>query len=805
MSTQHLKSALLWCCLLVFSYPLCALALDAMTNNDASELSYQRALQFNKTGHYEESASILKSLMISNPTIDRYRSDFIAVNSNAGLCKEVFEYANLLYLDAAPTYVKEAVLGCSDEKDSLKSAYALDPLKSTKRGKKVELQMIHLALETKNKNAALYWSELCLTDFPKELDVWRVRAQVLRAYGGEFQALLIYEDLATLLPRDRPLQHEIIVLLLDMGIPHLALQRIDQESPDVSPELKLRAMSNVGAIDVRWSDADPSNPPHRFEYADKSILALQAAQEYAKSINAPAEKMRSIEYDLIVAYERRGDWKRGIALYEDLLARGLDIPDYVKLSAAIELGGDHQYVRADEILQGLYQRHPDSPEILVNYYFNLIELDQFSEAQLILNERLNEAKSHSSEKNFSASNYTQILIGQALIQAYQDRNAQAFEMITQLLEDIPANNDALKAAGTISQWQGNYMQSEEYFAIALSQDPADINSKLGLANARMSQGNIEYFKQIVNQVKSDYSDLDDVQKAVRHLNQFEGPYITGNFGLGNGTTSAGSNSTSTGDLRGYSAPIDDAFRSFARYRGLYSGPAIQANVQGVGGGVQYTGINRSGEVEVGDMGYARVEGAQVLDDHWSVGASYEKNAFYLLPGALYANFAGNVAGTSLKWKNGETTESYIGYRYWTFADNYKQEAYGSITQRLLTEYNYKLDVSGWVGYQENTNPNVAYFAPASQTEYSGALSLKVLQWRDLETKTYDFWHRFYVSYGQVTQASYITLPMNSYGYGQDFNIGERKTLSWGIGRTSFPFNGVRSSYTTGYLNFEVHF
>jgi len=131
--------------------------------------------------------------------------------------------------------------------------------------------------------------------------------------------------------------------------------------------------------------------------------------------------------------------------------------------------------------------------------------------------------------------------------------------------------------------------------------------------------------------------------------------------------------------------------------------------------------------------------------------------------------------------------------------------FGSVTQRVMTQYNYKLDLSGWVGNQQNTNPNVGYFAPAGQTEFSGTVSLRLLQWRDLSTKKYDFWHRIFGSYGVVTQQGYATLPMNRYGYGQDFNIGNKRTLSWGLGKTSYPFDGTKSGYLTGYLNFEARF
>jgi len=215
--------------------------------------------------------------------------------------------------------------------------------------------------------------------------------------------------------------------------------------------------------------------------------------------------------------------------------------------------------------------------------------------------------------------------------------------------------------------------------------------------------------------------------------------------------------------------------------------------------------NRDAELEVGDLSYARLQFNQSLDDHWGYSLSYERNAFYLLPGSLYVTYAGNVSGANIRWKNGDTTDAFVGYRYWVLTDNIKQEIFGAISQNLVTRYNFKLDVSGWVGNQQNTNPNVGYFAPANQTEYSGNISMKFLQWRSPGEQKYDFWHRIFGSYGVVTQQGYATLPMNRIGYGQEFNVGDKKTISWGLGRTSFPFDGSKSNYLTGYLNFEVRF
>lgn len=815
---HFVKSCVLFCMLLCEGSAQSQL-LQKYSNalgDDNVEAQYQKALELNRTKQYLESSNILKGLMESHPKIERYKSDYIAVASNAKMCDEVLKYASPEYLTKASNYVIDSILLClaTNGVDSFnKSTLRSTTLKLDKAGEK---RLIQLALDTQNENAALYWSEHYINQYPQDLYVWRMRAQALQGFNQEYQALLIYEDLYKLTPQDSQIQKQIIQILLELGIPHLTLSQLEAHREQANPMQKLRALSNVGATDVHWDDTNSSKPQSRFTSVDKGIQVLQMALDYAKQMNASKEQINAIEFDLSVAYEKRKEWQKGIAIYESLVTKDIKVPDQAQLSAAIEYSGIHQYAKAQKILEDLYQRNPKDPAILINVYFNLIELDKFTEAKLALDQYQIELKNRSNldQLRFASpwtSHYTEALIDGAYFEAYQDRNENAFKIIHDLLGGIPANDGALNAAGSISEWQTNHMLAEEYFKIAVNQDPLGIESKLGLANTRMSQGDIQSFRKTVNETKDGYGDLESVQKAVRRLKLSEGPYITGNFALVNGYNNTHTNNAWTGDLRGYSKLIDDNYRGFARYRGLYSGPAVSANVQGVGGGIQYTGINRGGEVEVGNMGYARIAGTQILNDHWSTNASYERNAFYLQPGALYANFSGNVAGLNLGWKNNDTTESYIGYRYWTFGNdqqfdsNQKKEVFGSLTQRILTQYNYKLDASGWIANQTNTNPDAGYFAPTNQTQYSGTLTLRILQWRDLETKTHDFWHRIYASYGQVSQASFSTLPMNSYGYGQEFRIGERKTLSWGVSRTSFPFDGARFSYTTGWLNFEVHF
>ena len=790
----------------------CSVLLIAMTpafhlyaQSQDGEAQYQQALKLNKSGNFQESAAILKSLMSSHPEIERYRSDYIAVASNAKDCNAVLHYANPSYLNSAPIYVQESIFSCAIIKDSYDEIDALARIILKKQGKNqsIEREMVGISLKNKKMDQALYWSERYARDYPDDRDALLNRAQVFEQLNRPYEALLIYASLVAKDPKNEELQRHYAQILLDMGMPNLTLEKIQTGKWHVSPSQRIEALRNAGAMDIRWSKADSPVAPNRFISADRAIETLKEALNLANTNHAPPDQIWAIELDLVVAYQSRRQWKQSIELYEDLLKQGKNIPSYVQVAAANSYSELHQYSKAEDILQEVNKKNPNDPEVLYDLYYSLVEQDKFEPAKVYLDELIDIPKNRPAYSPQLHINYADALIEKAYWYAYQEKYDDANAQLKQLQEIIPASTDLMIAMGSIAEWQDNHEHSAEDFSIAKAQDPTDINAMVGYANARLSSGDAKTFLTTVNNLKTDYADLDSVKKAIERADAYQGAYITGDFEVSNGTYLGRTNDNQTGDLRAYSELFNDEYRGFVRYRGLNSGPAIPANVQGVGGGIQYKTYQQEVEVEVGDMGYSRIEGTQTLNDHWSVNGSYERNAFYLFPGALYATKAGNVAGLNVNWKNNDTTTGNIGYRYWVLPDNIKQEIFGTITQRLLTEYNYKLDLSGEIGNQQNTNSNVDYFSPINQTEYSTTLDFKLLQWRNVETKKFEFWHRFYGSYGLVTQSGFNTLPMNSIGYGQEFDFGKDQSLKWGVARTTSPFNGQATSYVTGYLTFEM--
>lgn len=794
--------------LLIAAITLFALSIDLAHGQDlAKKNQYEQALALNKSGQFLEAAKILHALMLSHPEIERYKSDYIAVLGNAKRCDDVIAISKGNYAAKAPPYVQIAIFSCyADTQEFSKTEnFVQSVLKIQGKNQALVLRMTALARERKEFQSANYWSERFLKDYPNNMSAWEMRAGVLQDVGNRFAALQIYEDIKKLQPSNQNIQENIIQVLLDMGMPHLALELINNKKWYASITQRLRAIHDSGAVNLRWGAADSAVAPNRFNSVNSGISALTEALNYAKAINASKDQLNAIKYDFIVAYYKKKEWKKSVEKYQELLRDEAPIPDYALKAAAASFSGVREYAKSEEILRKLNVKNPTDLDIQFALYFSLVDQDKFSAAKPILENIIKELKLRPKFSTEDGLNYTSAMIEAVNFEGYQERYQAANLKLLPLLSEIPSNADLLKSAGSLRQSQDMHHAAADYYKIAAKQDPQDVEAKIGYANARMSQGDIPTFIATVHELRPDYSDINSVKNASERLDIFQEGYVTGNFVLGNGDYLGQTNNNRTSDLRVYSAPINDNFRGFARYRDLNSGPAISVADQGVGGGLRYTGINQEAEVEVGSSGYLRAEGTQTLSDYWAVSASFEKNAFYLMPGSLYAISGGNVGGINVNWKNGNGTNAMIGYRYWSLTNNNKQEIYGNVNQRLLTEYNYNLDLSGWVGNQQNSNSNVGYFSPSNQTAYTSTLNLRVLQWRDITTKKYDFWHRFYASYGVVTQAGYSTLPMNNYGYGQDFNIGDRRTLSWSVGKTRFPFDGEKSSYITGYLNFEARF
>ncbi len=787
-----------------------AIAESVLTNPSqiSEEEFYQKALLLNKEGKGKESMQILQGLMKDHPKIERYKFDYLAVASASGFDQEVSTYVDGEFEKNAPSYVQDALFKSALAVNDVNRMELVGNAIISSRGLQLNVgnKLVFAALQRGDSVKALDLSRKLIDKFPNELASWDTRAYVLRELGRPTEALLVYEGMADRFPEDINARKAIVIILLGLGAAHQADRLAAQYHVTISDSERIRIMNGEGVSDLRWATFDPDTPSERYLHANRSIGELDKALSFALSNRGADDELNRIRADLIVAYQERRLWSQSIEQYEFMLSSGATVPSYAKLSAAFSYGAMRKYVVAENILHELAMENPDSFEISMGWFYSLVDMDHFGKAQGVIDDLIARYSKADRQMGSKAAAYTDALIARAMLEAYQDRLDLAAARLNDILVLAPASDSALASLAAVELWRGLPRSSQEYSQIVLGEYPGNVNSKIAYANARMDQGDIASFKSTLHSLDKDYSDIKSVIDAKKRETLFDKPYVVGNIVLGNGYDNTANNNDWTADIRGYSAPFaDDQLRGFARYRGLGSAPTINTNQNGVGAGLQATGINKSGEIEVGDKAYARAEGKYEFSDYFSAKASFEKNVFYLPPKAVIAGVTGNMSNVVFNWHQDEGLNAFAGYRYFNLTGNEKSEAYAMVTKRLLTSYDKRLSVSGWVQNQKNTNPNVAYFAPANQLEGSATLTYEFLHGRDLETKKYSLWHKVWVTYGVVSQYSYSTLPMFAYGYGQEISLGDPYSFRWGVGRTTFPFDGVLSSYYTGYIGFTGHF
>ena len=785
------------------------------------EAKYQLALSDYRGGQCQRAEISIRDLMRAHHEIERFRSDYIAISVGCKKYSPVLKYINDDFLATAPTYVRDALLEAAIQSGNLGEAItAQRHIKQASPQLKILLvKRVYQTLSDKDfKSADRLCSQLASL-YPDDVSAWDTRAYALREEGKLFEALETYQQMQAKFPENNSAPKAIAGLLMKLGMPQAADELIAKKHMAISAQEKFELEREIAIRELRWAATFDHKPQKRHEYVDRAIAALLAARQFALTNDLSDADVRGIDYDLVVAYEAGSQYQKAIKHYEQMVKEGDEPPPYVQLAVADSYSKARQHQKAEGMYRKALSADPGNTNATLGLYSSLIDQDKFEEAEPIiqgvstsLKEQITAAQHRAylpgEYRGFIEAlreRYTSVRVSQANALAYRDKLEDANQAIRNILDEAPASDDALVAMGNMQTWMGNPQSASVYFRIVQNASPDNVDAQIGMADATFERRDYKASRAMLEDLQKRYPEKREVQELARKMSVYESPIITADFEVANGKCSSQSQNAATSDVRVYSSPIDDNYRIYARFRSLYSGPAVQSNVSGGTLGARYASVGHEISVEGGDRGYAKVEGTKYLNDKLSGSLSFERNAFYLFPGALYPTYSGDVVGGKVNWKNNDTQQALVGYQYWSLYNNNQTQAFGSFSQRLLTDYNYRIDGAVWVGNQQNSNPQVGYFAPSNQTEYSGTISFEVMQWRDLATKKYSFWHKIWGGYGLVTQQGFATLPMNTMGYGQNFTLGDRQCLAWGLGKTYFPFDGVRSGYLTGYLRFEKSF
>ncbi|WP_121430538.1 tetratricopeptide repeat protein [Azoarcus sp. DN11] len=780
----------------------------AVSAADSGEPEYRHALSMNEQGRGKDAWPVLESLANRFPQVLRYRLDFIAVASASGEHARALAQTDGRLEAQAPRYVVDALFRSALAVGDEAASERLHALIAERFGPDTDagIRLARLYLQRGQDDKGLKLAEALLARAPGRPDVLDLRAYALRQAGRLTEALLTYEEMQRLAPDNRDAPKAIAMILADIDAAQEAARHATGAGVALTLEESLRLANNRAAQYLHWAVGDRNTPKERFTNADRAIAVLTAALEDGTAGKAPPATLTRLRRDLVVAYQARNRWQDAVNEYERLIEAGDSVPEYVALPAASSYESVGRYREAEALLRTLVEQSPDALHLRRAQFYALADLERYDDAQYVIDDLVQRLAHKDRCDPGEAATYTAALITQAMLSAYRGKLDDAQLKLDTVLAAAPASTDAQEAAGVLASWRGQPRQAEESFRIVLGEQPDRLDSRIGLASARMDRGDAAFFRQTVDELSPGYPELHTIRDARRRLALQDSSHVTGNASFGRDADSIAGNRTREYDLRVDSPPFaDDRWRVFARYRSLWSGPVVSTSGDSGSAGLKYTVTDWSTEIEAGSAGYGRIETDHAFSDRWSASAAVEKNQFFRQARAVATGVTADSAALALRWRQDETRDVAGGYRVTRFSDNERTEAHLAASQNLLTDFDRRLTASVRVAGQNNSQPNVAYFSPRRQLEAGATLIFEFMQWRDVDTKKSSLWHRFWLTAGQVDQSGFGAMAMSNYGYGQDIAFSDAFRIGWRISRTRYPFDGVISSYYTGTIGFEGYF
>lgn len=774
----------------------------------SGEDDYRQALSLNEQGRGKEALLILAELKNRFPEILRYQFDYAAVASSSGEHTAALGSVDARTENEAPHYALEALFRSAVALADMPRAERLYGLLDDRFGAAAEsgMGLVHLYLRLGHYPRALMLSAELLDRYPGHMGILDLRAYVLRHSGLLGEALLAYQEIQRLFPDNRDAPKAIGMILADLGSPQLAKSSLEGEGIRLASDEYLRLLKDQGVQRIRWSAGDPDVPSLRFRNADDAIAILRAARDEAITRAASHEMIGNIRGNLVLAYQLRQYCSEAIQEYERLVADGHEIPSEIRRAAASCYSSTGRYAEAERMFHQLVEETPDSYESWSGWIYALADLERFDEAEKACRELVAMLARTDHGIPAKAADYTSARLTQAMLAAYRNRYAEAQLRLDSLQADAPASLDTTEAIGILAAWRGQPRRAEEQFRIVLGEQPGRLESRLGLANAHLDQGDATLLRQIVGEQDDDGLARRSVRESRRRLELRDSHYIVGDATFGNDQDSVAGNRTREFDLKAYSKPFgDDHWRAFGRYRDLWSNPVASVTASNASAGLRYMAVDWTTEVEAGSNGYGRLETSHSLSDHWTTNLAIEKNTFFRQARAVESGITADRVDWSLRWRQDENLDVGGGYRLTDFDDNRRSEAYLSLSKGLYADFDRRLSAAIRIGGQRNSNPEVAYFSPERQAEISGTVAFEFRSWQDMATRKSSLWHRVWVTGGEVWQTGFSAHPMSSIGYGQDIALTDAFRLRWSIARTRYPFDGENASYYTGTIGFEGYF
>lgn len=641
-------------------------------------------------------------------------------------------------------------------------------------------------------------------------------AQIYTQREESINAANAYQDVLRLAPKSRDATRAYAFALAAAGMPYLAERVAHQHADYFSVEEKRQFAHTSAGRTVIYGEAQIN-----LDYKQPRFATTDAALDENSAVSKQYGAQPSTQFDRMVALRDRQQMKEVVQLYLSLKAQGIALPPYANAAAA----DAYLYLEQPEKARDLYRIAIDDAsrgdvadinswhEALAYAYSEAEQHDAaIAEADRLL--PATPALANRGIPGIEAPNDdypTAALLG-VQIRMYADRLQQAENKLAALRTAAPFNPQIRQTSADLHMSREQPRAALQEYSLLQVDYPKTVGPQTGRGDALLSLNQFSDAKAALPALQHDYPENKDVKNLARKIEIYDRPYLQVTSTFGNGGGEAGAESLIDAQL--YSAPLTnslgDAYRVFTHVSyangelddAANNNRSVSRTRAGVGIDYRVRDLTLAAEINHAIENVSRTGVVLSLNkdfsDTWHARLQADSNVNDLSARAVDAGVSARRLTAGLLWQVNESRNIDAEISTTHFSDNNQRDgAEIAWTERWISGPVFKLDSTLGVAASQNSLRNAAYFNPANDHEATATLKG---QWRTWRRYRRSFTQQVQIFSGRYWQDDFSGGSTYGAQYGHEWAIDDVFSISYGIGVSSHPYDGVREKRDYGYLN-----
>lgn len=768
---------------------------------------HTHAIEVARAGNTDEALVELAQLRSLAPNDSKILADYIVVLTWEKRNIEAVKASESHALQDLPNYALTALAHAArDIGDTNKALLCYEAL-IQQNPEKVDYQVARalVLIDAKQYDQAHILLAQLKEKSANSIEVLNAEVYLGKQSNHFIQVLDASERLLALNPKNAEAASNMMLAANTLGASSKAAELMQQYGLSIDSIQQIKA--NQAAAHVRWGEYDPINPAQPYIETDKALKEYDAlCQCDWFKLDLTKIELRRLVYDRMLALRNRNRNADVIAHYDALVKSGFEIPIYALNAAGDAYLALREPEKALAIYNTILTKEPDNNSALIDKFYTLIELEEFTQAKTLINQvaasqpsylnRSNNPIVRQNDKKFQADSAAFYGL------AYADDLTASENKFSQLLSTGPSNPEVKNDLATIWRWRGWLTRAESAYRANLIADKVINQTKFGLANTELDLREWQSASQAISAMNGYLDANDPTLKALNrrwelhNKKQFSTDFVRSSSTGNNAAQSAIGSSSNALNAALYSAPFNDNYRAF-----ISTNYASDTFTEGVGKviapnvGLEYRSRDWRLTSQLGNAmhdgnGLAGAATAEYrLDDYWNFNAAIDMNSQQMpLRGQRVGISANDYAlGASYRWN--ELLQVSAGLNVLDMSDgNVRQAINTAVNARVYSTPHYKANVLLGASASHNTQQGGSYFNPESDTSLNAALEQDWMTWRRYDRS---LTQQLKLGVGNYWQQNFGSNATWAVSYSHDWQFDNQFELVYGIARTSQPYDGAK--------------